>query len=319
MANQSLLQGDDQQLKLFGSADMDAALFATEESAPQRVFTGARLFAQNPELYKAIVALSAEGLGAIRIGRILHVSAHTVQAVREREPAAVAIEKNRIANLSRAGARMCVEGIMDMLSDPDQAKKISLKDKGIVFGILAEKSELLSGAPTSRILNVTTTIDYDDYVRGRREEYERQRMGLSGGNGKTNAEAAAGAQKDVGPGAIVDPGARGVVNPSGSERISVDPSGSERISVGLAPTAGQAAADPEPAPGAVRRRPVALLEAPKDHLDLGAIVDPGANCSVGQTPHRQDDMPVNIDRKQGEQKETGLMGRIYSEIGTTSA
>jgi hypothetical protein len=301
--NQSLIQGDDQQLKLFGSQDMDPALFAAEEKGPQRMFTGARLFAQNPELYKAIVALSAEGLGAIRIGKILHVSAHTVQAVRQREPEHVAIEKNRIAGLARAGARMCVEWIMDKLSDPKQVKKVSIKDLGIVGGILAEKSELLSGAPTARILNVTATVDYDEYVRGRRDEYERQRMGLSRGNEKTNAPAVAVA---------------GATDTRG-------------------PDTDQGGPVPGAAPGAVQRRPIALLEAPKDHQAPAPIVDPGAirtlmdniyqeiakdqvpERTVGKLTHRQDDMPENIDRNEGTKKGADLMSPNDFQNVSTSA
>jgi len=36
----------------------------------------------------------------------------------------------------------------------------------------------------------------------------------------------------------------------------------------------------------------------------GLIADPGASSIIGQTPHRQDDMPVNIDRNEGAQKAT---------------
>lgn len=282
MSNESLIKADEAQLKLFSSDQMDAAFFAEEESGPNRVFTGARLFAQNPELYKAIVALSAEGLGAIRIGRILHVSAHTVQAVREREPEAVAIEKNRIANLSRAGARMCVEGILDMLSDPEQAKKISLKDKGIVFGILVEKDELLSGSPTSRVLNVTATIDYDEYVRVRREEYERQRMGLSRGKEETNAEPAGADQRQYPPisdNIRKDPSGPGP-DEAELEHLASVGSGAGQVvmarqgrpaAVGAGMEQGWPAIAAPGAPGE-RRRPLALLEAPKG--------------TVGQTPHQ---------------------------------
>ena len=36
----------------------------------------------------------------------------------------------------------------------------------------------------------------------------------------------------------------------------------------------------------------------------GLIVNPVASSIIGQTPHRQDDMPVNIDRNEGAQKAT---------------
>ena len=34
-------------------------------------------------------------------------------------------------------------------------------------------------------------------------------------------------------------------------------------------------------------------------LDRQEIVDPGASSIIGQTPHRSDDMPINIDRNEG--------------------
>jgi len=223
MNNPSLIQGDNQQLKLFGSDQMDDTLFAAEETAEQREYTGARLFAKDPERYKAIVALSGEGLGVLRIGKILHVSPHTVMAVRAREPECVAIEKSRIAGLSREAMRMCVEGILELLCDPEQRKKMSIKELGITFGILAEKHELLSGAPTARIQTIgdPTAVGILEHMRWAKEEYER-RMGF--GEGKEEQK------EDVKPA----PG-------SGEDQ--------DRPTIGT----------PGPAP----RLPIALLEAPK--------------------------------------------------------
>lgn len=188
----SLIKSTDQQLPLFGSDQMDAVFFSAEESGETPEFTGVRLFSARPETYKAIVALSAEGLGAMRIGKILHVSPNTVLAVRAREPESIDIEKRRLAGLSREGARMCVEGIIEMLLDPEQLKKISLKDKGIVFGILAEKSELLSGSPTARLQTVGSppAVEILEYLCWLRAEYER-RMGLEAGKEEQNAAGAA--------------------------------------------------------------------------------------------------------------------------------
>jgi hypothetical protein len=245
--NPSLIQGDNQQLKLFGSDQMDPALFLAEESGEQREYTGARLFVANPELYKAIVALSAEGLGVLRIAKILHVGPNTIMAVREREPQSVDIEKRRIAGLSREGAKMCVEGIIELLCDPVQKKKMTIKDLGIVFGILAEKHELLSGSPTARLQTIGAPAAGEvlEYMRWLRTEYER-RMGC--GEGKEDQRADV--QPDPGPGA--DHNRPAIVEPG-------------------------------PAP----RRPIALLEAPKS--------------SVGQTTHRIDETPVNIDRNEDDQ------------------
>ena len=247
MISPSLIKAEDSQLKLFSSDQMDPALFSAEESSDNPEFTGARLFAQKPDIYKAIVALSAEGLGVIRIGKILHVSPNTVLAVRAREPESVDIEKKRLAGLSREVARMCVEGIKEMLCDPVQVKKIGLKEFGIVYGILTEKSELLSGSPTARLHTIITNEDngYEQYLCILEAEHKR-RMGLQAGKEEQIAA----------PATIMD----------------------------------------VPAPAA--RAPIALLEAPKGPQATSPIATPGANEAVGQTPHRVDDMPVNIDRNE---------------------
>lgn len=264
----SLIKHADQQLPLFGSDQMDPALFAAEESGATPEFTGARLFSNSPDTYRAIVALSAEGLGAMRIGKILRVSPNTVLAVRAREPESIDIEKRRLASLSREGARMCVEGIIEMMCDPDQVKKMSIKDKGIVFGILAEKSELLSGSPTARLqtIGAPPAVEVIEYMRWLKTEYDR-RMGFGEGkegekaNGSESKAPALTADtdqanaeiptcKDQDPVEIVDPGLNGEVE-------------SEEISAEQGKT--------------------------------------GISRSVGQTPHRNIETPINIESNKGTQ------------------
>ena len=241
----SLLKAEDNQLKLFTSDQMPAELFAEQESRTNPEFTGARLFAQKPDTYKAIVALSAEGLGAIRIAEILHVSSNTVLAVRAREPESVEIEKKRLAGLSREAARMCVEGILELLADPDRRRKVTIREFGITNGILVEKAELLSGSPTARLHTIITSEDegYEHYLAVLEAEYKR-RMGLRAGKDEQKEE------------------------PRSLESMNSAPI----------------------------RKPIALLEAPKERLSMPPIATPGANETIGQTPHRVDDMPVNIDR-----------------------
>ena len=71
-------------------------------------FAGERLLTQNPRKYHSIVHCSVEGLGMIRIGRLLKVSPNMVMAVRDREGEAVDIEKKRLSNLYRKGAALAV-------------------------------------------------------------------------------------------------------------------------------------------------------------------------------------------------------------------
>jgi hypothetical protein len=152
---------------LFSSDQLPATCFE-EDQGRNPIFTAARLFSTDPNKYQAIIALSAEGIGVLRIASILRVSTHTVIAVRQREPGGVAIEKQRIAGLSREAARMCVEGIIDILADPARVAKVPARDLGILAGILTDKAELLSGGPTMRIEHQrdVSPEDVRDYLSG---------------------------------------------------------------------------------------------------------------------------------------------------------
>lgn len=192
--SESLIQ---QQPMLFSSDQMPARLFQEEESGRNPTFTAARLFSAEPEKYRAIIALGAEGIGVQRIARILCVSPHTVLAVRAREPANVAIEKQRIASLSREASRMCVEGIIELLSDDERARKIPARDLGILAGILTDKSELLSGGPTVRVETTreVTPEDVREYLDnlpriGLEEERPAAKGKLLGPAGDPNRQAA---------------------------------------------------------------------------------------------------------------------------------
>jgi len=263
---------------------VDPALFAAEESGPTPEFTGARLFAHAQETYRAIVALSAEGIGAIRIGRILHVSPNTVLAVRAREPESIDIEKRRLSSLSREAARMCVEGIIEMLSDPAQVKKMSIKDKGIVFGILSEKSELLSGSPTARLqtIGAPPAVEVMEYLNWLRSEYAR-RTGLGGGKEGEKGECQALPAPE-----IVEPGARGEADLPDPSPEAVDTAEDDRL---------------VPIPGPADEEQARRLEV--------ELVPEG---SVGQTPHRSEETPENIDRNEGAGLERGT-GKV-EEVAT---
>ena len=193
----SLIARNAAQLPLLGQSEMDAALLSAEEcgAATHREFTGARLFEKRPETYSAIVRLLAEGLGMIRIGRLLSVSPNTVRAVRDRERASVDIEKEGVARLCLHGAEMCVEGILEDLDDPKRRKKTSTKDKAIVAGILTEKHQLLSGGLTSRV-GVVAQPSHDDFLRMMRRAIDgevvvvdQQKIGCGG---ETPGQMAAG-------------------------------------------------------------------------------------------------------------------------------
>lgn len=299
MSETSLIKIADQQLPLFGSDQMDPALFAAEESGVTPEFTGARLFANSIETYRAIVALSAEGLGIRRISRILRVSPNTILAVRNREPESIDADKKRLASLSREGARMCIEGIIEMMCDPDQVKKMSIKDKGIVFGILAEKSELLSGSPTARLqtIGAPAAVEVIEYMRWLKTEYDR-RMGLGGGKEKQRAilPAAGADQAEAIEGELVaaEDRAPALPAPANAEKPTYQDKGRTEI-VGPG------------APGGMNLERIQAEMGGSGNIGLDA--DPEG--SVGQTPHRKCDMPINIDPNEG--------AKNSSKIITTSA
>lgn len=151
------------QLELIASSEMPASFFSETES--NGVFTGERLLAQRPEKYAAIISLTAEGLGAILIGSILHVSPNTVLAVRRREAEAIDIDRQRLAVAAMGVARMCIEAIEERLADDALRAQIPVRDLGILVGIMADKSELLSGRATQRLEEIAPHADHDDYLR----------------------------------------------------------------------------------------------------------------------------------------------------------
>ncbi len=164
--NRSLIKPDTEQLDLISSDQMPDDIFREDEAGDKygvREFTAARFFSNEPEKYRTIISLVAEGLGVIRIGKLLKVSPNTVMAVRDREGEIVDIEKERISRAARSAARMCIEGIIEDLSDPERRKKISARDKSIIHGVLIEKSELLSGGATSRVEIKNADPSHDDF------------------------------------------------------------------------------------------------------------------------------------------------------------
>jgi len=292
------------------------AIMENEEKSGN--FTGARLQETNSAKYDAIVYLSAEGLGAIRIGKILAVSPNTVLAVRDREAPAVDIQKHQIAQRCRSAARLCLEAILDQLTR-DSVDKIPVKDLGILLGILADKAELLSGGPTQRI-EVTQGATHEDvarYLMGLRAAAEKQRAvdveilqgpDLAPAAGpdpeRTGADPRAQAAGQIGPGAggqNTEPGQSGAERPDREEnRGQIAPGG---------PSAAKSISEHPGNPGPCAPAPAdpggefSAAQAPaagQDPERTGA--DPRA-MAAGQDPaaaNRADDppisgRPVNID------------------------
>ena len=268
--NESLILAD-KQLQLFDSSQMDSAFFAAEESKRPPSFTGARLLKFRPDSYKHIVDMSAEGISAADIAKIEEVSESTVYAVRRRNRQQIEVIKLQLAGLSFEAAQACVEGIADMrINDPERWRKMSAKDKAISFGIMVDKGLLLSGSPTARLQIMSSDPpDYDEFLSDLQERFEGQKktfsIGLGEGKERQRAVGPAGA---AGQGDVIE----GELVPAEEE-------------IGPCKDVGPGVIVD---PGEVRD-----IDSEWNH---GKRAEQAPEGSVGQTPHRQDDMPVNIDR-----------------------
>jgi len=147
----SLIQQDAAQLRLFGSETMEGAIF--EQSEGHGTFTGARLFAADPDKYRMIVSLLTEGIGLHQIAKLCRVSVNTVMAVREREPAVIETEKKMLGAKMRGTVRLMIDRVIHAMSDGSlEINNVrDLQSMLVGAGILTDKSELLMGGPTARV------------------------------------------------------------------------------------------------------------------------------------------------------------------------
>ena len=196
----SLIQAAPEQPELFSSDQFPASLFHDEEVAG--TFTGERFFSRDPQRYKECVALLAEGLGVIRIGKLLHCSPNTVRAVRDREAPSIDILKQQLQRLLQHGAQMCVEGILEDLDDDTKRGKISAYHKSIIAGVLTDKAQVLSGGATSRVEFVTQEPEHDDFnaYLDKMQRVRQSETGIAGGTpGQKGAGRPGGDPLDVEP------------------------------------------------------------------------------------------------------------------------
>ena len=134
---------------LFAEAEIGAEkLEATGE------FSGERLLARRPEVYRAICRMSAEGLSMSAMARALGVSRNTVAAVQEREGISIEHLKKELLKNVRTAARLSVERVVELVPTINNAK-----DAAIVAAVMVDKLQLLSGEATSRVEKVEVSQD----------------------------------------------------------------------------------------------------------------------------------------------------------------
>jgi transcriptional regulator with XRE-family HTH domain len=134
---------------LFAEAEIGAEkLEATGE------FSGERLLARRPEVYRAICRMSAEGLSMSAMARALGVSRNTVAAVQEREQFPIEQQKKELLKNVRTAARLSVERVVELVPSINNAK-----DAAIVAAVMVDKLQLLSGEATARVERVEVNQD----------------------------------------------------------------------------------------------------------------------------------------------------------------
>lgn len=134
-------------------------LFSEEEIGAERLeatgeFSGERLLARRPEVYRAICRMSAEGLSMSAMARALGVSRNTVAAVQDREQISIEQQKKELLRNVRTAARLSVERVVELVPSISNAK-----DAAIVAAVMVDKLQLLSGEATARVERVEVNQD----------------------------------------------------------------------------------------------------------------------------------------------------------------
>jgi hypothetical protein len=134
---------------LFSEAEIGAEkLEATGE------FSGERLLARRPEVYRAILSMSAEGLSVSAMARAFGVSRNTIAAVQDREGFSIEQHKKELLRNVRTAARLSVERVVELVPSINSAK-----DAAIVAAVMVDKLQLLSGEATARVERVEVSQD----------------------------------------------------------------------------------------------------------------------------------------------------------------
>lgn len=165
----SLILGNGEQLNLIPGEELDqaglpASAYADAEARGR--FTGERLFSSNPKLYRAIAKLLARGETYREIADICQVSTQTVTGVAYREAIPVETLRERLGRVGFDVARLSLEALLELLSDPVTRAKISAKDLAVIHGIAFNNAQLALGGATARVeLRDIAEPGHADYLR----------------------------------------------------------------------------------------------------------------------------------------------------------
>lgn len=192
-----------------------------EEMARRPVFTGAAVFARDPERYRLFCALFFEaGLGQMQACRLLGMSPQTGAAIIAREQAGMTAQQLRDMQAARARAVVTasLSAIQERLSDPEALRDIPLHHLAQTLQRAHEVGAMLAGDATSRVERVDgssraprdAAADYLDSLPAADVRAVPLAESISGEeNGEARAEAGeAGAGAEAGPEAGPEDGRR---------------------------------------------------------------------------------------------------------------
>lgn len=181
---------------LFSEAEIGAEkLEATGE------FSGERLLARRPEVYRAILSMSAEGLSVSAMARAFGVSRNTIAAVQDREGFSIEHLKKELLRNVRTAARLSVERAIELVPGIQNAK-----DAAIVAAVMVDKMQLLSGEATSRVEKVEVSQDKLSEMLASLPVLEAEVLPVTGPHGSESGQKGqAGTGAGIVSGCLVEP------------------------------------------------------------------------------------------------------------------
>jgi predicted HTH domain antitoxin len=128
--------------------DSKEELVLQESEVARGVFSGERLCASDPERYKVIVTLLAEGRLSLRqIAKLTSTSRNLLAVIKRERQADIEPLRRKLAGDFYLIAELANERLIETLTDP--AAQHSLAQLSIAAGTAFDKAQLASGGPTS--------------------------------------------------------------------------------------------------------------------------------------------------------------------------
>lgn len=162
--------------RLLFSPEIEQLVVAEESKG---VYTGDRLRTKDPAKYAAIVELSGQAYGQLRIAKLLGVHHRTVAAVQDLEPEQIDIARSKLVSGLRRAAWLQLERLLE------HPETVPMNVSGLILSQLLDKAELLDGRATTRVEHterIDIYEDWDSFVAKNLEPENVREIGLGEGN-----------------------------------------------------------------------------------------------------------------------------------------